>query len=252
MRVILGIQYNGKDFCGWQIQPNGRTVQQTLEDALKKLTGENISVQGSGRTDSGVHALCQVAHFDTQSTIPPQKFACALNGLLPSDVQVLFSMQAKDDFHSRFSAKKKTYVYTFYQSEVNLPLTDDYAQRIAGKVDVDKMQAGAKYIEGTHDFKCFLASNSSVKDTVRTVYYCKVKKKNNLITLEVCGNGFLYNMVRTIAGTLLYVGEGRFAPEKVKDIIEGKSRLDAGKTMPAKGLMLKKVYYKGVKFPKIY
>lgn len=251
MRVILGISYDGKDFCGWQIQPNGRTVQQVIEDALLKLTGEKCSITGSGRTDSGVHALCQIAHFDTSSSIPAEKYAFALNGILPSDVQVLFSMKAKDDFHARFGAKKKTYRYTFYQSEVKLPLLEPYAQRIE-KVDFKKMQEGAKYIVGTHDFKCFLASNSSVKDTVRTVYSCKLTKKGNQIILEICGNGFLYNMVRTIAGTLLYVGEGKFEPEQIKSIIEGKERALAGKTMPAKGLMLKNVCYKGVKFPKIY
>ena len=252
MRVILGISYDGKDFCGWQIQPNGRTVQETVEVALNKLTGEKIALTGSGRTDSGVHALCQIAHFDTNSSIPPDKFANALNGLLPDDVQVLFSVQAKNDFHSRFGAKKKTYLYPAYVSDVKLPLLEPYAQRVVSKIDVKKMQLGAKYIEGTHDFRCFLAANSSVKDTVRTVYFCRVKQKGNKITIEICGNGFLYNMVRTVAGTLFSVGEGKIAPEEVKSIIESKSRKMAGKTMPAKGLMLKNVQYKGIKFPKIY
>ena len=251
MRIVLGITYDGKDFCGWQIQPNGRTVQECIEKAIFKLTGEQVSVTGSGRTDSGVHALCQVAHFDTQSTIPPEKFAPALNGILESDVQILFSMQAPNDFHARFGAKKKTYIYTFYQSEVKLPLCEPYAQRI-DSVDLKKMQAGAKFIEGTHDFKCFLAANSSVKDTVRTVYSCKVKKTANKITIEICGNGFLYNMVRTVAGTLLAVGEEKITPEQIKNIIDSKNRKNAGKTMPAKGLMLKNVCYKSIKMPKIY
>ena len=251
MRIILGIQYDGKDFCGWQIQPNCVTVQETVERAIFKLTGQKVSITGSGRTDSGVHALCQIAHFDIEGTIPPEKYAPALNGLLPESVQILFSKKAPKDFHARFGAKKKTYVYTFYVSEVKLPLYERYAQRILG-ANVKKMQEGAKYIVGEHDFKCFLASNSSVKDTVRTVYSCTVKKSQNKIILEVCGNGFLYNMVRTIAGTLLYVGEGKFPPEYVKEIIESKNREKAGKTMPAKGLTLKKVCYNGVKMPKIY
>lgn len=251
MRIILGIQYDGKDFCGWQIQPNERTVQQTVQDAILKLTGKEVSLTGSGRTDSGVHALCQVAHFDIEKGLPPEKYAPALNGLLPSDVQILFSMLAPEGFHARFGAKKKTYRYTFYVSDVKLPLKEAYAQRILF-ADVKKMQEGAKYLVGEHDFKCFLASNSSVKDTVRTIYSCKVTAKGNEIYLEVCGNGFLYNMVRTIAGTLLYVGEGKFKPEYVKEIIEGENRLNAGKTMPAKGLMLKNVCYKGLKLPKIY
>ena len=251
MRIILGIQYDGKNFCGWQIQPNERTVQQTVEEAILKLTSEKVSLTGSGRTDSGVHALCQVAHFDIEKGLPPEKYAPALNGLLPGDVQILFSMLAPEGFHARFGAKKKTYRYTFYVSDVKLPLKEAYAQRILF-ADVKKMQEGAKYLVGEHDFKCFLASNSSVKDTVRTIYSCKVTAKGNEIYLEVCGNGFLYNMVRTIAGTLLYVGEGKFKPEYVKEIIESENRLNAGKTMPAKGLMLKNVCYKGLKLPKIY
>ncbi len=251
MRIILGIQYNGKNFCGWQIQPNERTVQQTVQEAILKLTGEEVSLTGSGRTDSGVHALCQVAHFDIEKDFPPEKYAPALNGFLPNDVQILFSMPAPEGFHARFGAKKKTYRYTFYVSDVKLPLKEDYAQRILF-ADVKKMQEGAKYLVGEHDFKCFLASNSSVKNTVRTIYSCKVTAKGKEIYLEVCGNGFLYNMVRTIAGTLLYVGEGRFKPEYVKEIIESENRLNAGKTMPAKGLMLKNVCYKGLKLPKIY
>jgi len=251
MRIILGIQYDGKNFCGWQIQPNERTVQHTGEEAIFKLTGKDLSLTGSGRTDSGVHALCQVAHFDIEKGLPPEKYAPALNGLLPGDVQILFSMLAPEGFHARFGAKKKTYRYTFYVSDVKLPLKEAYAQRILF-ADVKKMQEGAKYLVGEHDFKCFLASNSSVKDTVRTIYSCKVTARGNEIYLEVCGNGFLYNMVRTIAGTLLYVGEGKFKPEYVKEIIESENRLNAGKTMPAKGLMLKTVCYKGLKLPKIY
>ncbi len=251
MRIILGIQYDGKDFCGWQIQPNGRTVQQTVEEGIFKLTGERVSLIGSGRTDSGVHAFCQIAHFDIEKGLPPEKYAPALNGVLPSDVQILFSKKAPENFHARFGAKRKTYVYSYYISEIKMPLFEPYAQKIS-EVDEKKMQEGASYIVGTHDFKCFLAANSSVKDTIRTVYSCEIKRQSNKITLEICGNGFLYNMVRTIAGTLLAVGEGKILPEEVKTIIESKTREKAGKTMPAKGLMLKEVCYEGVNIPKIY
>ena len=251
MRIILVLQYNGKHFCGWQIQPNERTVQQTVEDAILTFTGKHRAVTGSGRTDSGVHALCQVAHFDYDGSIPPEKFAPALNTVLPSDVKVVCSMQAPNDFHARFSAKKKTYCYNFYLSETPLPLFEPFAERIDKKVDFDAMQKACKAIEGTHDFKCFLASNSSVKDTVRTVYSCKLKRKNNLLTLTVCGNGFLYNMVRTIAGTVYFAGLGKINPDKVIDIINLKQRENVGKTLPAKGLFLQKVEYKGVKLPKI-
>ncbi|MBQ7407687.1 MAG: tRNA pseudouridine(38-40) synthase TruA [Clostridia bacterium] len=251
MRIILAIQYDGKNFCGWQVQPEMRTVQQTIEEAIFKLTGEKCTVTASGRTDSGVHALCQIAHFDIEKNIPAEKYSFALNTLLPEDVKIIYSAKAPKDFHARFSAKKKTYCYTFYLSDVALPLYEPYAQQI-DKANVKLMQEGAKYIEGEHDFACFLASNSSVKDSVRTVYSCKVKQSKNLITVTVCGNGFLYNMVRTIAGTLLFVGQGKLLPEEVKKIIEGKTRNHIGKTMPAKGLMLKKVYYSGIKLPKIY
>ena len=251
MRILLTVSYAGTNFCGYQRQPNKRTVEEELQIALRKLLNKPVKTIASGRTDSGVHALCQVAHFDIEKGLPPEKYAPALNSVLPDDVQVLFSMQAPVGFHARFGAKKKTYRYTFYVSDVKLPLKEAYAQRIVS-ADVKKMQEGAKYLVGEHDFKCFLASNSSVKDTVRRIYSCKVSAKGNEIYLEVCGNGFLYNMVRTIAGTLLYVGEGKYPPEYVKEILQSKERVKAGKTMPAKGLMLKNVCYKGLKLPKIY
>lgn len=249
MRIILFIQYNGKNFCGWQIQPNERTVQQEIEQAIFNLTGSRVNLSASGRTDSGVHALCQVAHFDYDGSIPPERFAPALNTMLPGDVKIIASQKAPKDFHSRFSAKKKTYRYTFYVSEVELPLYEPFAERIE-KVDLDKMNLACEKIIGKHDFKCFLASNSSVKDTVRTVYSCKLKQKDRLITLTISGNGFLYNMVRTIAGTLYFVGLGKITPEEVGEIIASKNRQKVGKTLPAKGLVLQKVEYKGVKTPK--
>ena len=249
MRVALVIQYDGKNFCGWQIQPNVRTVQETVEKALYELTGQNCPVTASGRTDSGVHAFCQVAHFDCESTIPAQNYARALNVILPSDVKIVKSMKAPNDFHARFSAKKKTYRYTFYLSDVELPLFEPYATRIT-RAHINNMKEGAKRLVGEHDFRCFLASNSSVKDTVRTIYSCKVTKSKNLIYIDVCGNGFLYNMVRTIAGTLLFVGEGKLEPKDIDGILNAKNRAVAGKTMHAKGLSLVKVEYKGIKIPK--
>ena len=249
MRIVLVIQYDGKNFCGWQIQPNVRTVQETVENAIFELAGQNASVTASGRTDSGVHAFCQVAHFDSESSIPPENYARALNVILPSDVKIVKSMQAPKDFHARFSAKKKTYRYTFYVSDVELPLFEPYATRII-RANIDKMKEASQKLVGEHDFACFLASNSSVKDTVRTIYSCKVTKKNNLIYIDVCGNGFLYNMVRTIAGTLLSAGEGKILPSDIEAILKAKTRAKAGKTMPAKGLSLIKVEYKGIKIPK--
>ena len=246
MRVILVIQYDGKNFCGWQIQPNVRTVQETIEKALYQLTGQNCTVTASGRTDSGVHAFCQVAHFDCDSNIPAENYARALNVILPSDVKIVQSLKAPNDFHARFSAKRKTYRYTFYLSDVELPLFEPYATRII-RANINNMKECALRLVGEHDFRCFLASNSSVKDTIRTIYSCKVTKSKNLIYIDVCGNGFLYNMVRTIAGTLLSAGENKITPSDIDNILNAKNRAVAGKTMPAKGLALKKVEYKGIK-----
>lgn len=244
MRVVLILQYHGKDFCGWQIQPGLRTVQQSLEEAIERLTGKHSNVIASGRTDSGVHALCQVAHFDTEfSSIPAEKYSYALNIILPPDVKVLKSFIAPEDFHARYSAKRKTYRYSFYVADCTLPLYDDRAEQIY-KADIEKMREAAKYIEGEHDFRCFLASDSDVESTVRTVYSCNVEQNGRFIDVTVCGNGFLYNMVRTIAGTLYFAGIDKFKPQFVREIIESKNREIAGKTLAAKGLCLVDVSYK--------
>jgi len=244
MRVVLILQYHGKNFCGWQTQPGLRSVQQTLEDALLGLTGVKPTVTGSGRTDSGVHALRQVAHFDTEyKSIPAERYSFALNIVLPSDVKVIKSFLAPEGFHARYSAKRKTYRYSFYVSDCTLPMYDDRALQIY-KVDTEKMKEAAKFIVGKHDFRCFLAADSDVTDTVRRVYFCNVKVHGRFIDVIVCGNGFLYNMVRTIAGTLYFAGIGKFEPAFVKNIIEGKNRELAGKTLAAKGLALIDVRYK--------
>ena len=243
MRVFLKIEYDGTNYSGWQIQPNGNTVQAEIESALKALTGEEISVTASGRTDSGVHAAGQVAHFDTESAIPPERFAAALNAILPCDIKIIESKLAPDGFHARFSAKKKTYVYTMYESDFPRPLLSRFAAKVSYKLDVSAMQDGASHLLGEHDFSCFLATNSSVKDTVRTIYRAEVIKEGELIRLYICGNGFLYNMVRIIAGTLVKIGSGKILPEEMKKIIDGKERSAAGMTMPPEGLTLLSVDY---------
>lgn len=243
MRIMLVLQYDGTNFCGWQVQPGLRTVQGELENAVFSLTGERVSVIASGRTDSGVHARGQVAHFDTNSTIPPENFCRALNVLLPSDVKVIKSELAPENFHSRFSAKKKTYIYRFYKSSVELPLYSRYACRIDEKTDETAMNQAAQALVGTHDFKCFMSSGSDVKNTVRTIYECRIYKNGDLLELKVCGNGFLYNMVRAIAGTLYFVGLGKSSVKSVKAAIESKDRFFAGKTMPPQGLTLEEVFY---------
>lgn len=242
MRVKIVIQYDGTDFCGWQRQPENRCVQTVLEDAIFRLTGERCDVIASGRTDSGVHALAQVAHFDTKTPVPPDKIAPALNVLLPSDVRVVKSSLAEKNFNARYSAKKKTYRYAFYVSRIMLPMRERYAERIY-PVDVSLMKKASELIEGTHDFSAFLAADSSIKSTVRTVYSCKVTVCGKMVYVTVTGNGFLYNMVRIIAGTLYYAGLKRLSLGQIRQAMERGDRTGLGKTMPAKGLTLLKVYY---------
>ena len=244
MRIKLKIEYDGTGYCGWQVQPNGVSVQEVITAAIKKITGEDAKLIGSGRTDAGVHAAGQVAHFDTMSSVPPEKFAHALNAVLPEDIKIISAEQTDDDFNARFSAKRKTYEYRMYVSEFSHPLKSRYAVWINYPLDVVKMNSAAKLFEGEHDFKCFLAANSSVKDTIRTVYNANVEKLGDEIVFSVTGNGFLYNMVRIMAGTLLAVGSGKLTESDVKQILESGERQLAGKTMPAKGLLLKSVEYR--------
>ncbi len=243
MRIKLTVSYDGTDFCGWQVQPNGVTVQRTLADAIFELTGEKVVLTGSGRTDAGVHAEGQVAHFDTQSFIPPEKFYLALNALLPSSVKVINSERVADDFDACRTAKKKTYEYSFYKSEVELPLKERFATRISKTVDVEKMRAVATAFVGTHDFKAFCASGSAVKTTTRTIYNIDITEAGADVKISVCGNGFLYNMVRILAGTLLSAGEGKLDKATAEKMLTVGDRTLGGKTCPAKGLTLKSVEY---------
>ena len=239
MRIVLKIEYDGTDYCGWQVQLSGVTVQGVIEEAIKKLTGEKVSVIGSGRTDSGVHAAGQIAHFDiTSEKIPPEKYACALNAFLPRDIKIVESGEAKDGFHARFSAKRKTYRYSLYVSEYIRPLKDRYAVNVPFALDENKMNEACRYLAGRHDFRCFLAADSSVKDTVREIYFAKVEKSGEDYTFTVGGNGFLYNMVRIIAGTLIKVGAGEAVPQDMPVILDACDRSVAGPTAPAHGLTM--------------
>ncbi|MBQ7374075.1 MAG: tRNA pseudouridine(38-40) synthase TruA [Clostridia bacterium] len=243
MRIFIKIEYDGTNYCGWQIQPNGISVQQKIENAVLLLTGENVSVVGSGRTDSGVHALGQVAHFDTESNIPPSRFSSALNQFLPDDIKVMESYQVDSDMHARFSAKHKTYQYRIYISKHPRPLMDRYSARVEFPLDISAMQKASQKFVGKHDFACFLASGSEVKDTVREIYFSKVEKIGEEILFTVCGNGFLYNMVRIMAGTLVKVGAGKLSPDDIDQILISGDRKKAGITMQAQGLTLVSVDY---------
>lgn len=244
--IKLIIEYDGTNYCGWQTQENGPSIQESIEKALLKLTGEEIRINGSGRTDAGVHARGQVANFLTSSTIPGNKFSYALNNLLPRDIVIKDSSEADTDFHARFSAKGKKYSYHMINSRFPSALYRNYAYHInySERLDIGRMQKAAEAFVGTYDFAGFMAAGSIVKDTVRTIFEISVEPDGEMLHMYYKGSGFLYNMVRIITGTILYAGIGRIYPEEIKDIIMSKDRSRAGITVPPCGLYLEEVYYK--------
>lgn len=243
MRVIFTVEYDGTDYCGWQIQDNGITVQQTMEEAHAKIFGERTRFTASGRTDSGVHAAGQVVHFDTEINVSPEGLMRGINSALPPDIRVIAARFAPEGFHARFSTKKKTYEYRAYESDVERPLKSRYAVRINTGADIEKMRAAARVFEGEHDFAALCAAGSSVKDTVRRIYSIAVDRRGDDLIFTVTGNGFLYKMVRTIAGTLLDAGYGKISSEDIADALNRAERSRLGKTMPPEGLTLVKVEY---------
>ena len=243
-RVGLVVAYDGTNYCGWQIQPNGLTVEEVLNKKISALTGEDIKVIGASRTDSGVHALGNVAVFDTESSIPPQRFAYALNQKLPEDIVITDSREVPADWHPRYQDNiSKIYEYHIYNGPVPDPMKRCYAAHYKYPLDIEKMRIAAKAFIGEHDFIGFASSGFSVKTTVREIYSLDVDKNGDIITIDVVGNGFLYNMVRIIAGTLVFVGGGKINPNDMTDIINSKDRERAGITAPPQGLCLKEVYY---------
>ncbi len=241
---MLTIEFDGTAYHGWQSQINAITVQDILTAAVDRLTGESCSLSGSSRTDAGVHAIGFVCNFQTSSTIPEDKFAYALNTLLPDDVVVKESREVSLQFHSRFSAKGKKYRYLIYNSQFPSALLRHRAYHVYYPLDIIAMQRAAEHFIGTCDFCAFSASGGSVKTTVRTITQITVgKREGNLVELNISGDGFLYNMVRIIAGTLVEVGFGRLEPDDIPEIIESLDRRKAGRTAPAHGLYLVEVYY---------
>ena len=240
--IKIEIQYNGKNYCGWQKQPSSLGIQGTIEKSIYEITNEKVKITGSGRTDAGVHALGQVANFKIESNIPSEKIANALNAKLPKDIAIVNSCEVDDDFHSRYSAKKKTYRYLIYNSPYRSPIYKDISYHVKYELDFEKMCREAKSLLGEHDFVGFMSSGSSVKDKVREIYDISLCKKEDLIVIEIEGNGFLYNMVRIIVGTLVDIGRNRIK-ESLEAVISSKSRSSCGHTAPAHGLFLKKVDY---------
>ena len=247
MRYGLKIAYDGTDYAGWQRQKNAVSVQEKLEEAVYLALGNRVNITASGRTDAGVHAVGQVCHFDLQSTVPPEKMPDCLNRFLPNDIRVVDGFYAGEEFDSNRSAKKKTYRYSLYVSAREMPLKERYATRIENAKELAVLQSVAKLFEGEHDFKAFCASGSSVKTTVRTVYSVRVEEGESYgsrdINIFVTGNGFLYNMVRTMVGELLDLADGRRTEESLLSAYQTGDRSLLGKTMPAKGLTLMQVEY---------
>ncbi len=240
----MKIAYDGSAYSGFQIQKSAKTVEGELTNAIHELTGEEVGLIGGSRTDSGVHALCNIAVFDTESQIPGEKIKYALNSFLPEDIRIMDSYDTDNDFHPRHVNTKKTYEYTIINSRIEIPTERLYSHHVYGDLNVEAMNSASKSFIGEHDFAAFCAAGAQVTSTVRTIYDISVTSSpisrgtGNRIVIRVSGNGFLYNMVRIIAGTLLEVGRGSIKPERVSDIIESKQRKEAGPTAPACGLTL--------------
>lgn len=249
MRYVLKIAYDGTEYAGWQCQKNAPSVQEKIEEAIYQALGARIRVTASGRTDAGVHAAGQTCHFDLDSSVPPQKMPDCLNRFLPVDIRILEGWQAAESFDCNRSAKRKTYCYSLYVSPWEMPLKQRYAVRIENAPPLSVLQTCARLFEGEHDFKAFCASGSSVKTTVRTVYEVRVEEGESYgsrdLKIYVTGNGFLYNMVRTLVGELLELASGRKTEKQLQTAFETGKRELLGKTMPAKGLTLVRVEYDG-------
>ena len=237
-RVRLTVAYDGTNYHGWQIQNNGITIESELNRCLTDLLREPVEVIGASRTDSGVHALGNIAVFDTTSRMPAEKISYALNQRLPEDIRIQKSEQVPDDWHPRRCDSRKTYEYRIYRAQFPMPVKRLYSLFTYYELDVNRMQEAAAYLEGEHDFKSFCSIHTQTETTVRTITDLSVKKEGSLITIRVTGTGFLYNMVRIIAGTLIEVGNGKYPPEHIKEILQHCDRSCAGPTAPARGLTL--------------
>lgn len=241
--IKLIIEYDGTEYFGWQRQKDNITIQETLEEAISLLTNEEIEVTGSSRTDSGVHARGFVANFKTNSNIPGDKFREAINHKLPEDIVIIKSEEVEEDFHARYNAKGKTYSYGIIMRETPSAIGKDYLYHVKRPLDVEKMKEACKGFIGEKDFIGFRSTGSSVKGTIRTIKDLHIEKNGDIIKIYVTGDGFLYNMVRIIVGTLIMVGNNKINPEEIKSIIESKDRKRAGICVPARGLTLEEVFY---------
>lgn len=242
-RYKLTVCYDGSDYYGFQRQNGLPTIQQKLEEALSTRFQQNITVHPSGRTDAGVHAIAQVIHFDAESEIKTSSFGYSINTLLPKDIAVTSCEKVKEDFHAQFGAKRKTYLYKICLCKIHSPLKRKYFHICFYDLNIAKMQEACKYFVGEHDFRAFMLANGEKENTVRTIYNLTVEKIDDEVYVRICGNGFLHNMVRIIAGTLVDVGRGRIAPQDIEKIIASKKHVGTGKTLDPQGLYLESVEY---------
>lgn len=241
--IKLVIEYDGTNYCGWQRQKNGITVQELIEKSLFKITNEKISINGAGRTDAGVHARGQVATFKTNSMIPPSSLSKVINQKLPNDIKCISSEKVDDDFHARFSSTGKHYRYIILNREVKPTIKRNHVEHIKKKLNVEAMKKAIKIFEGVHNFRGFMSTGSNIKNTVREIYQATIKCEDDEIIIDIKGNGFLYNMVRIIVGTLIFVGLNKIPVTEIRGILKSKNRQNAGKTAKACGLYLIEVFY---------
>jgi tRNA pseudouridine38-40 synthase len=242
-RVMLTVAYDGTNYHGWQVQKTGLSIEEVLHNALCRLLGEDVEIIGASRTDAGVHALGNVAVFDTNTKIPAENICYALNQKLPDDIRILQSKEVSDQFHPRRVMSEKTYEYVIENRMIGSPVSRLYAYHVKIPLDVEVMKKAAVYIEGEHDFKCFCAAGSQAESTTRFIRMIRIYEEENYIRIKIIGNGFLYNMVRIIVGTLIEAGKARITPEEVEEIIYSKDRRRAGATVPPQGLTLLGIKY---------
>ena len=242
-RVGLIVAYDGTNYCGWQVQPNGITIQGELNRCLSELLGEEIETIGASRTDAGVHAMGNVAVFDTETRMPGEKISYALNQRLPEDIRIQLSEEMPMDFHPRYCDSVKTYEYLILNRRFQIPTERLYSYFYHYKLDEKKMREATSYLIGRHDFASFCGAGAQVKSTVRTIRSVEVERFGDMVTIRISGEGFLYNMVRIIAGTLIEIGNGQYPPERMQEILDARDREWAGPTAPAKGLTLLGIQY---------
>ena len=243
MRIALGLEYDGNQFCGWQTQPEGCGVQDCLELALSGMAGHEVGVVAAGRTDAGVHALCQVVHFDTETKRPLSAWVRGINANLPVSVRVLWAKMVPDEFHARFSARRRDYQFVLYNGPVAPAVMANKASWFHLSLDADKMAEAARFLEGEHDFSAFRASECQAKSPVRNLYQAQVQKYGDCIVFNFSGNAFLHHQVRNMVGALVYVGKGSFDPDHLQTLLQARDRTKSPPTFSPDGLYLTGVGY---------